>query len=196
MTAKYFLLLCLAACGGASVRYDYDYSKEPDPRHKEYVIGIADHLAIKVWKNGDLSTEVIVRPDGTITLPLLGDLQAVGRTPTELKADIQKLLANYIRDESAVVTVAVTAVLSYSFTVSGNVEHPGVFGSPKYVTVLDAVQLAGGLNRYASPEKTEVVRVDKQGKQRRIPINFTAIQTGQQPEANIALMPGDQVYVP
>lgn len=201
MTAKPFVSsllvsLLVAACGSSSVRYDYPYAKEPDPRRSEYVIGIADHLAIRVWKNGDLSTDAIVRPDGTITLPLIGDMKAVGRTPTELKTDIQKLLANYIRDESAVVTVAVTEVKSYSFTVSGNVEHPGVFLSAKYVTVLDAIQLAGGLNRFASAEKTEVVRSDKQGNQRRIPVNFIAVQKGEQPEANIALLAGDQVYVP
>src|SRR5262249_7606046 len=123
-------LLCLiAACGGAS--FNYDYAKEPDPRRSEYVIGVSDHLAIKVGKTAELSTEVIVRPDGTITMPPLGDIHAAGMTPTDLKAEITKQLANYIRDESAVVTIAVTAVNSYSFTVSGNVEHAGVFTSQK-----------------------------------------------------------------
>jgi polysaccharide biosynthesis/export protein len=186
--------LSLCACGAAPVVYDY--SREPDPRKSEYVIGVSDRLAIKVWKNPDLSTEAIVRPDGTITLPLLGDLHAAGRTPTTLRADIQKLLGNYIRDESAVVTVAITAVLSYSFTVSGNVEHPGVFTSEKYVTVVDAVQLAGGINRYGSAEQTQILRPGKDGKMRVIPIDFPAVQAGKQPEANIALVAGDRVFVP
>jgi polysaccharide export outer membrane protein len=185
-------LLTLAACGGSVPHYDY--AKEPDPRRSEYVIGVSDHLTIRVWKNPDLSTDVIVRPDGTITMPLLGDLVAAGRTPTELRGEVQHQLANYIRDESAVVTVAVTAVNSYSFTVSGNVEHPGVYTAQKYVTVLDAVQMAGGLNRYAGSE----VRLYRQGKsgQRTIPIDYKAVQEGQKPEANLALLPGDQLYVP
>jgi polysaccharide export outer membrane protein len=188
------LVFMLSACGAAPI--NYDYSREPDPRKTEYVIGVSDRLAVKVWKNPDLSTEAIVRPDGTVTLPLLGDLRAAGRTPTALRADIQKLLGNYIRDESAVVTVAITAVLSYSFTVSGNVEHPGVFTSEKYVTIVDAVQLAGGLNRYASPEQTQILRPGKDGKMRVIPIDFPAVQAGKQPEANIALIAGDRVFVP
>jgi len=191
---SFIALLILAGCGAAPVVYDY--SREPDPRKSEYVIGVSDHLAIKVWKNGDLSTDAIVRPDGTITLPLLGDLRAAGRTPTELKEQVQKLLANYIRDESAVVTIAVTGVNSYSFTVSGNVEHPGVFSSPKYVTVLEAIQLAGGLNRYASPGKTQIFRLTKNGSARVIPIDYDAVQSGRQPDANIALLAGDRVFVP
>ncbi len=187
-------VLGIASCGAPAV--NYDYSREPDPRKSEYVIGIADHLAIRVWKNADLSADVIVRPDGTITMPLLGDLRAVGRTPTQLKEDIQRLLATYIRDESAVVTVAVTAVNSYTVTVSGNVEHPGVFSSQKYLTVVDAIELAGGLNRYASGRETKIFRAGKDGRIRTIPIDFDAVQSGKHPEANLALLSGDQVYVP
>ncbi len=187
------LLGALAACGGGAVRYNY--KAEPDPRRMEYVIGVSDHLAIRVWKNGDLSAEVIVRPDGTITMPLIGDLVAAGKTPTELKADITKQLANYVRDESAVVTIAVTAVNSYSFTVSGNVEHAGVFSSQRYVTVLDAIQLAGGPNRYAG-STIKLYRRDRDGRLRIIPIDYRAVQEGRQPEANLALLPGDQIYVP
>jgi polysaccharide biosynthesis/export protein len=185
----------LAACGGAQ-KIDYDYAKEPDPRRAEFVIGVADRLAIKVWKNGDLSTEVIVRPDGTITMPLIGDLRAAGRTPTQLRDEVTQALAKYVRDEGATVTVAVTAVNSYSFTVSGNVEKPGVFKSEKYVTVLEAVQLAGGPNRYASPERTKLFRTGKEGTQRTIPINVDALQKGKSMEGNLALFPGDQIYVP
>jgi polysaccharide export outer membrane protein len=185
-------LLVLAACGGSVPHYDY--AKEPDPRRSEYVIGVPDHLTIRVWKNPDLSTDVIVRPDGTITLPLLGDLVAAGRTPSQLRTEIQHQLANFIRDESAVVTVAVTGVASYSFTVAGNVEHPGVFSAQKYITVLDAVQMAGGPNRYAGSE-VRLYRQDKTG-QRIIPIDYRAVQEGKQPDANLALLPGDQLYVP
>jgi polysaccharide export outer membrane protein len=185
----------LGACGG-SVRYDYDYSKEPDPRRSEYVIGVADHLTIRVWKNPDLSTEATVRPDGTITMPLLGDLGADGKTPTQLKDEITKQLGKFVRDEGAVVTIAVTGVNSYNFTVAGNVEKAGVYTSQKYVTVLEAMQLAGGPNRFASAKETKLFRKDRKGKTRIIPINYPAVLDGSQPEANLALISGDQLYVP
>src|SRR5690606_30441563 len=88
-------LIGLGACGHAIP--NYDYSKEPDPRKSEYVLGVSDGLDINVWKNPDLSAKVTIRPDGTITMPLIGDLPAVGKTPTELKEDIKKELAKYIK---------------------------------------------------------------------------------------------------
>jgi polysaccharide export outer membrane protein len=189
------MFLLLSACATVE-RPDYDYSKEPDPRRSEYVIGVADQLSILVWKYPDLSRDVTVRPDGTITMPLIGDLTADGRTPTQLKVELAKQLTKYVRDESAVVTVAVTGVNSYSFTVSGNVERPGVFTSNKYVTILEAMQLAGGPNRFASPRQTQLMRRDKKGRLRIIPIDYTAVLDGSQPEANLALLAGDQIYVP
>jgi polysaccharide export outer membrane protein len=188
------LLLLLGACASAAVRYDY--SKEPDPRKNEYVIGVSDRLSITVWKSADLSREAVVRPDGTITMPLIGDLIADGRTPSELRAEIAKQLARYVRDEGAVVTVAVTGVNSYSFTVGGNVEHPGVFTSQRYVTVLEAMQMAGGPNRFASPAETKLYRRDRAGHLRVIPIDYPRVLAGTQPEANLALLAGDQLLVP
>lgn len=194
-----FALLCvsasLAACGSQG-NYDYNYRREPDPRKSEYVIGVSDRLTIRIWKNPDLSTDAVVRPDGTITMPLLGDLKADGRTPSELKGDIAVQLAKFVRDEGAVVTVAVTGINSYSFTIGGNVERPGVFNSQKYVTVHEAMQLAGGPNRFATPTKTKLTRRDRNGDVRVIPINYTAILNGKQPEANLILVAGDQLYVP
>jgi polysaccharide biosynthesis/export protein len=195
---RIFALACLslAACASAPHRPDYDYSKEPDPRRSEYVIGVSDQLSILVWKYPDLSRDVTVRPDGTITMPLIGDLPADGRTPSQLKGEIASQLAKYVRDESAVVTVAVTAVNSYSFTVSGAVEHPGVFTSNKYVTVLDAVQLAGGPNRFANPREMQVMRRPKNGPMRVIPVDYLTVLDGSHAEANLVLLAGDQVYMP
>lgn len=183
-----------AACSGAAV--EYDYSKEPDPRRSEFVIGASDRLSIRVWRNPDLSTEAVVRPDGTITMPLIGDLNADGKTPSELKQEITKLLAAYVRDEGAVVTIAVTGISSYSVTVSGNVEHPGVFSSTRYLTILEAMQLAGGPNRYAAPRQTKIYRHDRKGNVRVIPIDYDQVVEGKLPEANLALFAGDQIYVP
>jgi len=198
MTAVKAVLLLLAvcaACGGAP-NLHYDYTKEPDPRRLEYVIGVEDRLSIRVWKNPDLSAEVMVRPDGIITIALLGDIQAAGLTPTQLRDEIVKRMASYVRDESAVVTIAVTAINSYNFSVAGNVERPGVFSSSKYVTILDAIQLAGGPNRFASPRRTTLFRLGKDGKPRAIPIDYELLVKGQRPEMNLALTRGDRVFVP
>lgn len=187
--------LPLAACGHTPIKYDY--AKEPDPRTLEYVIGVSDGLNITVWKNPDLSGEAVVRPDGTITMPLIGDIKAAGRTPSELKAEISQRLSAYIKDESAVVTIAVTSVNSYSYSVSGNVEGPGVFSSPRYVTVADALTQAGGLNKFASGGALVLIRTDaRTGKVRRIPIDYDDIRSGRRPEANLVLMAGDTIYVP
>jgi polysaccharide export outer membrane protein len=192
--ASLALLALLAGCRGHAA---FDYSKEPDPRQREYVIGISDQLSIQVWRNPEVSGEVTVRPDGAITLPLIGDLVAGGRTPSELRDDITKQLTKFLRGEGPVVTVAVTAVNSYSFTVSGNVERPGVYTSARYVTVLEAIQLAGGPNRFASPGSTQLARrTTRSQKPRNIPINYPKVLDGSQPEANLVILPGDQIYVP
>ena len=179
--------LLLAGCPSPIV---YDYSKEPDPRQMEFTIGVPDSLKITVWKNPELSTEGRVRPDGTITMPLIGDLQAAGKTPSQLRQEISRRLSTYVRDESAVVSVAVTDVQSYHFTVAGNVEHPGLFNERTYVTIADAIAKAGGINKFGSPDKVTLVRTHG-GKVRRIPIDYTAIQAGTRPESNLVLLPGD-----
>lgn len=186
----------LAACETPIPKYPYD--KEPDPRKLEYVIGVGDALEVNVWNNSAVSRGGLnVRPDGTITMPLIGDIQAAGRTPTELKEEIVRRLATFVKDESAVVSVGVTNASSYRFTVTGAVEQAGVFNSSYYLTVLEAVAMAGGTNRYANAEKVVLERRDpKVGKTRRIPINLKAIQSGRAPQSNIYVMPGDLIVVP
>lgn len=182
-----------SACGGTPF---FDYKKEFDPRRSEYVIGAADTLRVTVWRNADLSGELTVRPDGTITMPLLGDLQVAGRTPTEVKNEITKRLGAFVKDESAVVTVAVTAVHSYRFTVAGNVARPGTFDASHYVTVAEAIAMAGGPTRFADTAGVLLVRPKSDGTVRRIPINYDRIRSGERPEMDLALLAGDTVFVP
>ena len=184
-------LLFLVGCPAAA----YDYSKEPDPRKHEFVIGASDTLKITVWKNPDLSGDAHVRPDGTITMPLLGDISAAGRTPSQLREEIRKKLSQYVKDDSAAVSVAVTEVNSYRFTVSGNVEHGGIFTSKYFVTVAEAIALAGGLNKFAEPKKLVIVRRDAAGL-RRVPIDYDRISSGEHPEENLVLLPGDNLFAP
>lgn len=202
MLAKTLLLLlaviatALGGCGTTSASGAYNYSTEADPRAQEFVIGVSDSLAIRVWKNPELSTDTRVRPDGTITLPLIGDIQAVGQTPQQLKKTISQKLAQYVRDEGAVVTVAVTEVNSYRVTVSGNVMQPGVFPSGAYLTVVEAMALAGGPNRFASANKTVLMRRQPDGTTKRIPIDYESLSEGKHLEQNLVLRSGDIIFVP
>jgi len=179
----------IAACGPVA----YDYSKEPDPRKDEFVLGVNDAMRINVWKNPELSGEARVRPDGTITMPLIGDIKAAGRSPSALKAEITKRLQAFLRDEGAIVSIAVTDVNSYRFTVSGQVEKPGIITSKYFVTTAEAVAMAGGLNRFANPHRLMLVRSDIHGL-RRIPIDYERISSGEHPEENLVLMSGDTLF--
>lgn len=188
------LVASLVACSAPPSNYPYE--KEPDPRRSEYVIGVSDRLSIRVWKNPELNTDIEVRPDGTITMPLLGDVRAVGLTPTELKKEIGKALAQYIKEAGAVVTVAVTEVNAYKITVSGNVLQPGVYPSREFLTVADAVALAGGPNRFAKSSEVVLLRRNPKGGVRRIPIDYESIQKGEQLRQNLVLLPGDTLFFP
>jgi polysaccharide biosynthesis/export protein len=193
------LIACLAALAAGTTTAcatvaNYDYASEPDPRKHEFVIGPSDVLHVVVWKNPELSVDATVRPDGTITLPLIGDLRAAGRTASDLRTEITQRLSQYIKEYP--VTVAVAAVNSYRFTVSGSVEHGGAFSPNHYVSFAEAVALAGGPNRYASADEAVILRVGKDGRQRRIPIEYSAILNGTRPDMNLIILSGDIVYIP
>jgi polysaccharide biosynthesis/export protein len=176
---------------------DYDYSQEPDPRTREFVLGINDGLRIHVWDNPGLSTEATVRPDGTITMPLVGDLTAAGKTPSELREAIREQLTDYLKVENSSVTVAVTTVNSYRFMVSGEVARPGIHSSQHYVTVAEAIALAGGFTRFASKDSIILQRRDPDTNEvRQIPIAYRAIASGEHPEMNLVLLAGDSLHVP
>jgi len=184
----------MATC--ATTRPPYNYTAEPDPRKQEYVLGPSDVLKITVWKNPEMSGDAIVRPDGTISLPLVGDLRAAGRTPGQVRAEIGQRLATFIKDESAVVTVSVTAINSYRFVVSGNVEKGGAFAVNHYVTVSEAMAMAGGPNRFANPDEAVIIRLDPTKGTRRIPIDYPSILNGAHPEQDLPILSGDTLYVP
>jgi polysaccharide export outer membrane protein len=189
------LLLALApAC--ATTHPPYDYASEPDPRKGEFILGPSDVLKITVWRNPELSTDGIVRPDGTVSMPLAGDLQAAGRTTGQVREEIVKRLRGYIKDESLSVTVAVSAINSYRFVVSGNVERPGAYTANHYVTVAEAMALAGGPNRFADPAGTVIIRHNPAGGSKRIPVDYPGVLAGKVPQENLPLLAGDTIYVP
>ena len=190
------LLGLLAACSCATTNPPYDYASEPDLRKQEYVLGPSDVLHISVWRNPELSGDTSVRPDGTISVPLVGDLRAAGRTPGQVRAELIQRMATFIKEEAAIVTVVVAGINSYRFVMSGNVEKPGAYGATHYVTVVEALAMAGGPNRFGNPENTVIIRTDPVRGVRRIPVDYPAILGGQHSEQNLTLVPGDTVYVP
>ena len=158
-----------------------------------YRIGPEDVLEIFVWKEPELQREVLVRPDGGISFPLAGDLEAAGRTPVEVQEELTKRLQRYIPE--AVVTVTVTKVAGYRIFVVGKVTNPGQFVVGRYVNVLQALTLAGGLTPYASENKIKVVR-KKGGREITFPFQYSSVKKGRKLEQNILLQSGDVVVVP
>ncbi|TMQ13453.1 MAG: polysaccharide transporter [Deltaproteobacteria bacterium] len=184
-----------AACPSTLPKYPYD--KEPDPRNKEIVLGVGDAVSINVWENKDLNTDATIRPDGMITMPLIGDLKAVGETPTTLKDKIKTRLKDFVRMQGTDITIAVRSWKSYRFTIQGEVQHAGVFSADQYVTVADALALAGGLSRFAKRNEVQVLRRDaKSGEVRKIPIDYDAIASGKRQDMNICVLAGDTIWVP
>lgn len=190
-------LMLAAGCVGSLP--DYNYAKEPDPRDQEITLGVGDVVAINVWgdANSGLNTEATIRPDGTITMPLVGDLRAAGATPSELRTKIRDRLLDFVRLQGSEVTVAVREWNSYRFTVQGEVMRTGVYTSEEYLTVADAIALAGGPTRFAKRHEIVLMRFDPSTKKtRRIPLDYEALASGRRLDMNIYVLPGDTIYVP
>lgn len=156
----------------------------------EYTLGPEDVLEVFVWKEPELSTTVTVRPDGRITLPLAGELDAAGKTPRQLQAEVTERLEEYL--EMPVVTVSVQAINSRQISVLGEVRRPGRYRLAQRTTVLDAIALGGGFTEFADRGDVVVLRNGKNGV-RRIPVDAKrALNAGGEP---LYLEPGDTVYV-
>jgi polysaccharide biosynthesis/export protein len=191
-----FLLFAISACTPKQYPANV-YSTQPDPRNKEITLGVGDVVSINIWDQKDLNTEATIRPDGTITMPLVGDIKASGHTPTALREQIKQLLANYIKLSAGnEVTVAVKAWKSYRFTVQGEVGRPGVYTSDEWITVADVLALAGGPTRFADRGGITLLRTDAAGKRQHIPLHFDLLASGKRPDMNIFVLPGDVIYVP
>ena len=160
---------------------------------EEYRIGPEDVLQIFVWKNETLSRVVSVRPDGKISLPLLGDVEAAGKTTRDLREVLVKRFTEFIAAPE--ITVMVNEIKSIKVSVIGEVPKPGRYELKSHTTVLDMVALAGGFGPFASRTKMVVLR-PVGGKMKRIPFNFNrAVSEGGEQE-NFYLQPGDIVVVP
>jgi polysaccharide export outer membrane protein len=160
----------------------------------KYVIGADDVLAVDVWREQELSRVLPVRPDGKISLPLIGELQAGGQTPLQLQETITQRLKDYL--EHPQVTVIVQDTKSQSFNVVGEVQRPGSFTFGHPVSVLDAVALAGGFRDFAKSKKMYVLRTAADGSHQRLPVNYNDVVKGRNSSENIVLQSHDTVVVP
>jgi polysaccharide export outer membrane protein len=182
------LVVCLEGPGSAGAA---------EPKRAEggawsagYTIGLGDVLRVAVWRELELTLDVTVRPDGMITVPLLGDVPAAGRTPQKLAETLMGELQRLI--ENPRVTVSVSQATSARVYVVGQTLRPGEFPLSGRMTVLKALALAGGFKEFARPESIVIVRED----QTVIPFNYKRVAEGKDVSQNVLLAAGDTIVVP
>lgn len=158
-----------------------------------YRLGAEDVMLVSVWKDEQLTREVVVRPDGMFSFPLVGDIQAEDRTVDDIRGDLVKRLTKYVPNPN--VSVAVTKVVSYKVYVVGRVNKPGEYLIGHYTDVLQALSLAGGLTPFAAENDIRVMRRIR-GEQYAIPFRYGDLRKGKDLEQNIMLRRGDVVMVP
>lgn len=183
-------------CVEKNVNYKVDLVERSD-----FFLGPEDVLKITVWKSPDLSGDVTIRPDGTITMPLIGDVQAAGIPAKVLAKHIGERLTEYM--SSPIVTVQVKEVNSYFIYVLGEVVKPGKYPLKSYVNVMQGISLAGGFAAFASKNKIKVLRNVSTGsegheekRQIEIPVNYDDILKGTAVPGNFILQSGDVIVVP
>ncbi|TKB59326.1 MAG: sugar ABC transporter substrate-binding protein [Nitrospira sp.] len=161
----------------------------------EYIIGPEDILEITVWKNADLSKQVQVRPDGRISLPLLGDISAVAKTPVQLTEEISAGLKSFM--ESPTISILVKEVNSYQIYVLGEVNKPGKYPLKSKTTLLQGITVAGGFTSMAARNKIVIFRFSKDGEGlTKLKASYDDIVVRDGSSQNMELKPGDQIVVP
>ncbi|MFP4474780.1 MAG: polysaccharide biosynthesis/export family protein [Desulfatibacillaceae bacterium] len=184
-----WVLAVLLACMAATV----SAATAGEPGGVRYTIMPGDRLDISVWREPELSREILVPPDGVVSFPLIGDVHAAGKSVTELRADIYKRISEFIPDVSVSVILLQPSVRSAY--VIGKVAHPGQFPIKARTTVVQVLSMAGGLDRFASPGDILVLRaVD--GKTETYAFDYGEMEKGRNLEQNIKVEDGDVILVP
>jgi polysaccharide export outer membrane protein len=192
------VLACLSTVAGCT-RPTQEIIEEASNSSKDFLLGPEDVLDIVIWKNEDLSQKgVVIRPDGKVSMPLIGEIQASGRTANQLASQIAARLKEY--KDNPVVTVGVKEVNSYYVYVLGEVSKPGKYQLKSHATVLQAVAIASGFTNYAAKNKMKVIRhvQGENGTMReiRIPARYDDLVSGTGDIGNFVLKTGDVVIVP
>lgn len=190
-------LLLLAACAGSGIKSSGAPPDETAAAVVEYHIGVDDIVQVSVWNNPELGITVPVRPDGMISVPLLGDVVAGGRTPAEVAKEIQDKLATYVRDPQ--VAVILNQLRSHEYLsrvrVTGAVRQPVSIPYRQGMTVLDAVLAAGGLTDFAAPDRSDLYRKTGEATYR-YPVRLDRILNNGDLSTNFNVAPGDVITVP
>jgi polysaccharide biosynthesis/export protein len=158
-----------------------------------YVIGVEDVLTIVFWRDKDMSADVVVRPDGKISLPLVNDINAAGYTPEQLRAELVKSASKYIEDPNT--TVVVKEIHSRKVFVTGQVSKSGSYPLMGDMNVLQLIAHVGGLLEYADGKNIVILR-NQDGMEQRFKFNYRDVVKGKKIQQNIVLVPGDTVIVP
>jgi polysaccharide export outer membrane protein len=166
-------------------------TKASSPNTKVYVIGAEDVLKIVIWNNAPMSGEFAVRPDGAISIPLLGDVMVADKTPQQVEVEVARRLVDgqLIRDPH--VSVGLTAVHSKKYYIQGEVTRPGSYDLVVPTTVMEGLVNAGGFRDFANTRKIRILRGSQEFK-----FNYNQVSHGKNREQNIYLEPGDQIIVP
>jgi polysaccharide export outer membrane protein len=192
-------VLLVAGCSGLGEAPEFaeNTSLVREIPEGEYRIGVDDRVQVTVWRNPELTVTAPVRPDGKISVPIIGDVQAGGQTPSELAEAIRKRLSEYIREPN--VAVILTELRSHEFLtrvrVTGAVRTPRSIPHRQGMTILDAVLEAGGVTEFASPNRARLYRKTKQ-KTETFQIELGDILRKGRLETNLLLAPGDVITVP
>lgn len=191
------VVLALALSAGCADLPKEVFDEVNKPASRDFLLGPEDVIEVTVWRNQDLSRTATVRPDGMISLPLIGDVRAVGFTASQVADRIAKRLTEF--KENPAVSVSVKEVNSYFIYVIGEVAKPGKYSLKSYATVLQGVSLAGGFTPFASKGKMAVIRIvrDANGQERqvRIPMSYDDLTSGKGQIGNFSLMSGDTIVV-
>jgi polysaccharide export outer membrane protein len=185
------LIMAFSGCAPKVIEREYEAPGQ-------FLLGPEDVLDITVWKNTDLTKTVVIRPDGLISFPIIGDVQAAGITANELGDRISQRLRQYVNNPA--VSVSVREINSYSVYVVGEVLKPGKIVAKSYMTVLQAISMAGGFTEFARRSQLQIVRHKLNGDGRlhelRIPVRYKDLLAGEGGPGNMILLSGDTVVVP
>lgn len=190
-------ITCFLVITGMMMLFSTSYAeenKESSIVNGDYKVNPGDILEINVWKEEGLQQEVLVRPDGGLSFPLVGSFSAQNLTLGEIEKAITEKLRHYISD--LVVTVSAKQLLGNKVYVIGQVNKPGEYIVNSYVDVMQALSMAGGMTPYASVNNIIILRRDKNGKQRAIEFEYGDLEDGDNLQQNIMLQVGDVVVVP
>lgn len=168
-----------------------------EPTHagaeEPYTLQPGDTLFVSVWKEEELSRELVVLPDGTISFPLAGSLRVTGLTPAQAETELAKKLGKYIPD--AAVSVSVISAAGYRVYVLGAVNRPGEIQTPRRITVTQALSMAGGLTPFAGEDSIKILRREADGRTAAIPFLYSDVKRGRRLGMDIELKSGDTVVV-